>query len=71
MKSNSIFYSGVNDHITDLFEGQYPVPDGMSYNSYVIKDDRIAVMESVDVRFAEEWLNNIQKILKKILFIIL
>lgn len=63
MKSNSIFYAGVNDHITDLFEGQYPVPDGMSYNSYVIKDDKIAVMDSVDVRFAEEWLNNIQKIL--------
>lgn len=63
MKSNSIFYSGVNDHITDLFEGQYPVPDGMSYNSYVIADDKVAVMDSVDVRFAEEWLNNIQKIL--------
>lgn len=63
MKSNSIFYSGVNDHITDLFEGQYPVPDGMSYNSYVIKDDKIAVMDSVDVRFAEEWLNKVQKIL--------
>lgn len=62
MKSNSIFYAGVNDHITDLFEGQYPVPDGMSYNSYVIKDDKIAVMDSVDVRFAEEWLNNVQKI---------
>lgn len=62
MKSNSIFYSGVNDHITDLFEGQYPVPDGMSYNSYVIKDDKIAVMDSVDVRFAEEWLNKVQKI---------
>lgn len=62
MKSNSIFYSGVNDHITDLFEGQYPVPDGMSYNSYVIKDDKIAVMDSVDVRFTEEWLNKVQKI---------
>lgn len=62
MKSNSIFYSGVNDHITDLFEGQYPVPDGMSYNSYIIKDDKIAVMDSVDVRFAEEWLNKVQKI---------
>lgn len=62
MKSNSIFYAGVNDHTTDLFEGQYPVPDGMSYNSYVIKDDKIAVMDSVDVRFAEEWLNNVQKI---------
>lgn len=62
MKSNSIFYAGVNDHITDLFEGQYAVPDGMSYNSYVIKDDKIAVMDSVDVRFAEEWLNKVQKI---------
>lgn len=62
MKSNSIFYAGVNDHITDLFEGQYPVPDGMSYNSYVIIDDKIAVMDSVDVRFAEEWLNNVQNI---------
>ena len=58
-----IFYAGVNDHITDLFEGQYPVPEGMAYNSYVIKDSRIAVMDSVDHRFTDEWLSNLSSIL--------
>ncbi|MDD5934447.1 MAG: FprA family A-type flavoprotein [Clostridiales bacterium] len=62
--SDSIFYVGVNDHKVDLFEGQYVVPNGMSYNSYVIKDDKIAVMDTVDKDFGEEWLSNVKSILK-------
>lgn len=54
-----IKYVGVNDHHIDLFEGQYTVPNGMSYNSYVILDEKIAVMDSVDCHFTEEWLNNL------------
>ena len=59
--ASNIFYVGVNDHITDLFEGQYDVPLGMSYNSYLIIDEKIAVMDSVDIRFCEEWLSNIEE----------
>ena len=51
--SDDIFYIGVNDHRIDLFEGQYPVPHGMSYNSYVIMDEKIAVMDTVDAGFTE------------------
>ena len=61
--TNDIKYVGVNDHIIDLFEGQYVVPDGMSYNSYVILDERVAVMDSVDARFGEEWIANIRALL--------
>ncbi|MCF0145026.1 MAG: flavin reductase [Eubacterium sp.] len=57
--TNDIRYIGVNDHEVDLFEGQYPVPNGMSYNSYVILDEKIAVFDTVDARFEEEWLANI------------
>ncbi len=60
--SNDIKYAGVNDHDIDLFEGQYVVPDGMSYNSYVIMDDKIAVFDTVDARFTHEWLDNIQRV---------
>ena len=59
--TNDIKYVGVNDHKIDLFEGQYKVPDGMSYNSYVITDEKITVMDSVDSRFADEWFENIDK----------
>ena len=59
--SNSIKYIGVNDHETDLFEGQYIVPNGMAYNSYVILDEKIAVMDTVDERFANIWLENLAK----------
>ena len=52
---NDIYYVGVNDHQVDLFEGQYDVPNGMSYNSYVIMDEKIAVMDTVDANFTEEW----------------
>jgi len=58
--SDSIKYVGVNDHEIDLFEGQFEVPLGMAYNSYVILDDQIAVMDSVDQNFGEEWLANIK-----------
>ena len=61
--TNDIFYVGVNDHEIDLFEGQYIVPNGMSYNSYIILDEKIAVMDTVDANFGEEWLNNIKKVL--------
>ena len=57
--TNDIKYIGVNDHSIDLFEGQYIVPNGMAYNSYLINDEKIAVMDSVDVRFSKEWLENI------------
>ena len=59
--SNSVKYIGVNDHDVDLFEGQYIVPNGMSYNSYVIIDEKIAVMDTVDQNFGEEWLKNLDK----------
>ncbi len=59
--SDSIKYIGVNDHEIDLFEGQYDVPNGMAYNSYVIIDEKIAVMDTVDARFTQEWLGNIKK----------
>ena len=57
--TDSILYVGVNDHEIDLFEGQYIVPNGMAYNSYVILDEKTAVMDTVDIRFAQEWLSNI------------
>lgn len=58
-----ILYVGVNDHQVDLFEGQYDVPNGMAYNSYVIKDEKIAVMDTVDANFTKEWLDNIAAVL--------
>lgn len=61
--TDSILYVGVNDHEVDLFEGQYVVPNGMAYNSYVILDDKIAVMDTVDIHFAQEWLDNIAEAL--------
>lgn len=57
--TEAICYIGVNDHQTDLFEGQYAVPNGMAYNSYVITDEKIAVMDTVDKNFKEEWLENL------------
>ena len=60
---NDIYYVGVNDHQVDLFEGQYVVPNGMSYNSYVIKDEKIAVMDTVDANFTEEWLGKVAEVL--------
>ncbi len=61
--TNDIKYIGVNDHKVDLFEGQYEVPNGISYNSYAIIDDKIAVMDTVDASFTHEWLDNIQNTL--------
>ena len=62
--SDSVKYVGVNDHEIDLFEGQFEVPLGMAYNSYVIIDDKIAVMDSVDRNFGSEWLKNIDGVLE-------
>ena len=62
--TNDIRYIGVDDHKIDLFEGQYIVPNGMSYNSYAIIDEKIAIMDTVDKNFAEEWLNNVEKALE-------
>ena len=62
--TDTIKYVGVNDHHVDLFEGQYKVPNGMSYNSYVILDEKIAVMDTVDAEFTHQWLDNIQQVLE-------
>ena len=62
--AQDLFYVGVNDHQIDLFEGQYIVPNGMAYNSYVIKDELIAIMDTVDQHFTDEWLNNIANVLE-------
>ena len=61
--TNDIRYVGVNDHQVDLFEGQYHVPSGMAYNSYVILDEKVAIMDTVDKNFTHEWLDNIQSVL--------
>lgn len=62
--TNDIVYVGVNDHKVDLFEGQYKVPNGMSYNSYIVLDDKITVFDTVDAGFTDEWLSNIKDTLK-------
>ena len=61
--TNSIFYIGENDHDIDLFEGQYVVPNGMAYNSYVIMDEKIAVMDTIDIRKTQPWLANLAEVL--------
>jgi len=61
--TNDIRYIGVNDHQVDLFEGQYVVPNGMAYNSYVILDEKIAVMDTVDQHFGKQWLANLENVL--------
>ena len=61
--TNDIKYVGVNDHELDLFEGQYIVPNGMAYNSYIVADEKTAVLDSVDIKFDEKWLSNITEVL--------
>lgn len=61
--TNDILYVGVNDHDVDLFEGQYTVPNGMAYNSYLIQDEKVAVMDSVDAHFTDAWLTNVASVL--------
>lgn len=62
--TENILYAGVNDHEVDLFEGQYIVPNGMAYNSYVILDESIAVMDTVDAHFGQQWLDNVESVLQ-------
>ena len=62
--TDTVKYIGVNDHEVDLFEGQYIVPNGMSYNSYVILDEKVAVMDTVDQNFLEPWLRNLEEALE-------
>ena len=61
--TEDIKYVGVNDHQVDLFEGQYPVPNGMAYNSYVVQDEKVTVFDTVDQNFVDEWLGNIKALL--------
>lgn len=61
--SQSVRYVGVDDKTIDLFEGQYVVPNGISYNSYVILDDKIAIMDTVDKRATTQWLANLEAVL--------
>ncbi|MBQ1632794.1 MAG: MBL fold metallo-hydrolase, partial [Clostridia bacterium] len=61
--TDTVLYIGVNDHAIDLFEGQYVVPNGMAYNSYVVMDKKIAVFDTVDARFKHEWLDNLENAL--------
>jgi flavorubredoxin len=61
--TNDIYYVGVNDHDIDLFEGQYDVPNGMAYNSYIIVDEKVAVFDTVDGNFTDQWLDNITEVL--------
>lgn len=61
--NKDLYYVGVNDHQVDLFEGQYVVPNGMAYNSYIIKDEKIAVIDTVDKNFTHEWLDNVAEVL--------
>ena len=61
--TEDIYYAGVNDHQVDLFEGQFAVPNGMAYNSYVIKDEKTAVMDTVDGKFGEEWIEKVEQAL--------
>lgn len=59
--SDTIFYVGVNDHDIDLFEGQYEVKNGMAYNSYLIRDEKTAILDTVDARFTQEWLQQVKE----------
>ena len=61
--TDTIRYAGVNDHQIDLFEGQYKVPNGMAYNSYVILDEKVAVMDTIDERKTDEWFANLENVL--------
>ena len=63
MNKEDVIYIGVNDKDIDLFEGQYKVPNGMAYNSYLILDEKIAILDSVEIKFKDEWLNNIKKVI--------
>ena len=61
--TEDIYYVGVNDHDIDLFEGQYDVPNGMAYNSYVVMDEKVTVFDTVDAHFTDEWMGNLAEVL--------
>ena len=61
--TNELYYVGVSDNSIDLFEGQYPVPNGMAYNSYIIVDEKVAIFDSVDAVCFDKWLKNIKEVL--------
>lgn len=63
--TDTVKYIGVNDKITDLFEGQYKIPNGISYNSYLVIDDKVTVFDTVDIKFSDEWFKNIENVLGK------
>ena len=63
LSAKDTYYVGVNDHQSDLFEGIYKIPNGVAYNSYVIVDDKIAVMDAVDEIFGDEWMANVKEVL--------
>lgn len=69
--TDNIKYIGVNDHETDLFEGQYDIPDGISYNSYVILDEKIAVFDTVEIGFAHRWLKNLKKVATRVDYLVI
>lgn len=69
--SDNIKYVGVNDHSTDLFEGQYEIPDGISYNSYIILDEKITVFDTVDINFCDKWLENLKKAATRVDYLII
>ena len=64
--TDTIIYIGANDHDIDLFEGQYIVPEGMAYNSYLIVDEKVAILDTADARKGEQWLNNLEAALDNI-----
>ncbi|MBO4709373.1 MAG: MBL fold metallo-hydrolase, partial [Kiritimatiellae bacterium] len=68
--TDDILYVGVNDHDIDLFEGQFEVPLGMAYNSYVVKGEKVAVMDTVDARFGDEWLKNVAAATDKVDYLV-
>ena len=61
--TEQLYYAGVSDYKLDLFEGQYEVPNGMAYNSYIIVDEKVAIFDSVDISCVNEWLKNIKEVL--------
>lgn len=69
--TENIKYIGVNDHISDMFEGQFKIPNGISYNSYIILDEKVAVFDTVDIAFCDEWIENLKKASSRVDYLII